>query len=363
MRVRVIDYNADQPLDDVFLGYIGEHNETALRVIPPDEMLTDANIASFVLAYGVGTKVYHSEVALKTEVATLGWFEALLYKDLTVEDELSIQLEAYNANSSLIAKTEMVYGYFEPSVDGEDAIASGDPGIIADITANTAARHTHSNKAILDAITSIPNTVEIWDSGTNAKYTATELAAMTNHQQTHFAYKGYPVIAYGSQIAPPEFYFTYLKTANTINMDIVQYIAKCKVQDNKKITEGTTKTIPIKVNGQTADNNGNISLPIPAAQIQSDWNQADTEALDYIKNKPSIPAAQVQADWNQATSTEPDYIKNKPTIPSISGCEVTSNKVTALSNASTDTQYPSAKCVYDIIGDVESILADLIGGA
>ena len=45
------------------------------------------------------------------------------------------------------------------------------------------------------------------------------------------------------------------------------------------------------------------------------------------------------------------------------GYELVSNKVTAIDNTSTDTQYPSAKCVYDIIGDVETILADLIGGA
>ena len=34
-----------------------------------------------------------------------------------------------------------------------------------------------------------------------------------------------------------------------------------------------------------------------------------------------------------------------------------SNKVTALSSNSTDTQYPSAKCVYDIVGDIETLLA------
>ena len=38
-------------------------------------------------------------------------------------------------------------------------------------------------------------------------------------------------------------------------------------------------------------------------------------------------------------------------------CEVQNNKVTSLSSSSTDAQYPSAKCVYDIIGDVESLLA------
>lgn len=39
------------------------------------------------------------------------------------------------------------------------------------------------------------------------------------------------------------------------------------------------------------------------------------------------------------------------------GAEAQSNKVTSLSASSTNTQYPSAKCVYDLIGDVESLLA------
>ncbi len=36
---------------------------------------------------------------------------------------------------------------------------------------------------------------------------------------------------------------------------------------------------------------------------------------DDLLNKPSIPAAQVQSDWTQADNTQVDYIKNKPTIP------------------------------------------------
>lgn len=54
---------------------------------------------------------------------------------------------------------------------------------------------------------------------------------------------------------------------------------------------------------------------IPAAQIQSDWNQTDTAAKDFIKNKPSIPAAQIQSDWNQSDNNAVDFIKNKPSIP------------------------------------------------
>jgi hypothetical protein len=41
----------------------------------------------------------------------------------------------------------------------------------------------------------------------------------------------------------------------------------------------------------------------------------------------------------------------------ISGKENTSNKVTSLSSSSTDTQYPSAKCVWDLVGDIETLLA------
>lgn len=49
--------------------------------------------------------------------------------------------------------------------------------------------------------------------------------------------------------------------------------------------------------------------------VQSDWNQADNTADDYIKNKPAIPAAQIQANWGQTDNTKLDYILNKPTIP------------------------------------------------
>ena len=82
---------------------------------------------------------------------------------------------------------------------------------------------------------------------------------------------------------------------------------------------------------------------IPAAQVQSDWNQSNIQAVDYIKNKPSnivtdanyvhtdnnfsnndkdkldgiATGAQVnaQSDWNQTDNQADDFIKNKPAIP------------------------------------------------
>ena len=59
------------------------------------------------------------------------------------------------------------------------------------------------------------------------------------------------------------------------------------------------------------------------------------------------------------------YIKSSAATPvgaqlhlaDADAAELSGNKVTSLSSSSTDTQYPSAKCVYDLIGDIESLLA------
>ena len=57
------------------------------------------------------------------------------------------------------------------------------------------------------------------------------------------------------------------------------------------------------------------STVIPAAQIQSDWNQSNTSAKDYIKNKPEIPVLPTLADV--ATSGDYEDLSNKPTIPTV----------------------------------------------
>jgi hypothetical protein len=54
--------------------------------------------------------------------------------------------------------------------------------------------------------------------------------------------------------------------------------------------------------------------PAAVNQVQVDWNQATTSAVDFIKNKPTIPAAQIQSDWTQTNNVSKDFIKNKPTL-------------------------------------------------
>lgn len=82
---------------------------------------------------------------------------------------------------------------------------------------------------------------------------------------------------------------------------------------------------------------GKLDTSAYTAPVQSDWNQSDSEALDFIKNKPTIPSldgyateqyvveqtsgkmdtsayeAPVQSDWNDTDPEHLSYIKNKPT--------------------------------------------------
>lgn len=67
-------------------------------------------------------------------------------------------------------------------------------------------------------------------------------------------------------------------------------------------------------------------------------------------------------DNSNQSVLEPKVYQNglwKNITPDISGKENISNKVTSISSESTDTQYPSAKAVYNIIGDIESLLAEI----
>jgi hypothetical protein len=83
------------------------------------------------------------------------------------------------------------------------------------------------------------------------------------------------------------------------------------------------------VNGQT----GAVSLTL-----------GDANVIETVK----VNGSALTPDANKAVDI---------TVPSVSGKEDTTNKVTSLSSSSTDTQYPSAKCVYDLVGDIETLLA------
>jgi len=69
----------------------------------------------------------------------------------------------------------------------------------------------------------------------------------------------------------------------------------------------TSSDIPSNVSAFINDVGYLTSSDVAEVAISGDY--------DDLTNKPTIPAAQIQSDWDQSDNTQVDYIKNKPTIP------------------------------------------------
>ena len=82
-------------------------------------------------------------------------------------------------------------------------------------------------------------------------------------------------------------------------------------QVSQTITDGVTDKAP----SENAVNDA-LALKADTADLGATAFSNDYNDLD---NLPTIPAAQIQSDWNQSNNTALDYIKNKPTIPSVTG--------------------------------------------
>ena len=95
---------------------------------------------------------------------------------------------------------------------------------------------------------------------------------------------------------------------------------------------------------------GAVSTQMVSGTDVTNWNGK------YTMPAGGIPASDLASEVRTSLGKADTALQ---THQDISGKEDTGNKVTSLSSASTDTQYPSAKCVYDIIGNIETLLAAL----
>jgi hypothetical protein len=91
---------------------------------------------------------------------------------------------------------------------------------------------------------------------------------------------------------------------------------------------------------------------------------ATSGSYNDLTNKPTIPSktSDLTNDSGFITNSVDNltnYYTKSSTDTLLGNKEDKSNKVTSLSSSSTDTQYPSAKCVYDLVGDIETILTTL----
>lgn len=95
----------------------------------------------------------------------------------------------------------------------------------------------------------------------------------------------------------------------------------------------------------------------PSIPTNSSFTLAGLGEKSYnsLTNKPTIPT---NGDFTLADLKEKSYASLTGT-PDLTLKENVSNKVTTVSSTSTDEQYPSAKCLYDMVGNIEALLGGI----
>lgn len=155
IRRITIDFTTQQPIKCRMCGYIGEHNATELLIIPPVEMAENAAVTVYAAVFTTNGKRIPSRTYLKNEELSIA-----LWQQLTQSPVLNVQLEAYDGDGELVAKSPMVYLALLPAARGAETETDyGSDGIAAEIAENTKLRHSHDNKAVLDKLGSDGNSL------------------------------------------------------------------------------------------------------------------------------------------------------------------------------------------------------------
>lgn len=100
---------------------------------------------------------------------------------------------------------------------------------------------------------------------------------------------------------------------------------------------------------------GNVVFDNNTKRVYAGYDVANNKAVVYGSNVDDVA-------WNASNSTLTiRYADGTSQNVSLASFEDVNNKVTSISSQSTDAQYPSAKAVYDIVGDINSVLETIVG--
>lgn len=144
MRQITIDFTSQ--LQPLCAGYIGEHNATEIFVVRP----ADLTGVMYSIAFMTNGEVIHSKYFSADEEIKIA-----LWQQLTLDNDLYVQLEAFDENGDYLGKSTTAKLVLSNSVHGTDVIADADnPDVYSEIALNTWFRETlEDNVDTLDKLT------------------------------------------------------------------------------------------------------------------------------------------------------------------------------------------------------------------
>lgn len=304
-----------------------EGKDVEVKLISP--LKQPVTIEDVTIATGVVTFTFRGK-----HQVTLGNYVAILQENKGEDGMVTLDV--------VDAVTLVAHSYMEEDGDDGDVIeaeavelegsinASGGGGIV-----QQQADWAQTDDMALDYIKNKPDLDEYTkqvasEISTEQKYTGRHTITGTLHQVI------YPDNNYRKVEVQPE----HIRVVDARGTDVKtirmhfdnDYNPQIETRDDKVVWQRTvTQQIPAATteeNGlMSAEDKGKLNdLPTAtelAQELGGKANSADlaevatSGSYNDLSDKPTIPAAQVQSDWNEGDTTSKAYIKNKPTIPTV----------------------------------------------
>lgn len=240
----------------------------------------------------------------------------------------------------------------KPTIPTKTSDLTNDSGYVTQTTAD-------STYARLAGVNTFTGTVNVPDVNIIAAPGA--YAANTKYVQDYVGTSILHLYSYGSEIGR----FSANATSDvTIDLNIPTRVSQLTDAASYATQVWVSATYATKTYVDNADSN--LQSQIDAISIPTVNNatltitQGGVSKGTFTANASSDVTIALDSGGGGSTYTAGTGIDITNNIISVtSPTQTTSNLVTSISSLSTDSQYPSAKCVYDIVGDIETLLSQV----
>ena len=328
MKMITIDFRGKCPeVTSRYSGEIGEHQATTLRVIPAEEMQEDERISFYYVVFEVegglaSTRTYTNEENIDIE----------LWEQVTRNQTQRLQLIGTNSEQTVISKSPVVALFLGESLEGLVVDPSGDhDSLVAEVgdheeritaleeggVGGAQADWSEDDpedpsyiknkpdvytKAQTDTAIAASAVLDLADANSFAAYTPAEVNAL-QLQRRIFKYRQNPVVS-----VHVKYQYGEAQAVNFLTMSGNDTTSPKWVEMYTFDTKGGQITMTAR--WQISENNFSDELLAKLigiaegaeVNVQPDWNQSDTGADDYIKNKPTIEPVKYTELWDSTKS-------------------------------------------------------------
>ncbi len=352
-RKKITIYKENRRLDQSVLsiGFLGENKIEKIEFIVPEEYKEFSKKACFSTIDGTFSKAFDN---VTSNILTID-------KEITKYNELDCNIQFFKTidDDEIIAKTSNLHLVIEDSIVCDDDVENDDPKVL--ILDSLIEKVTNLDKVISE------NETQREEYMKNLK-SSVENGDFNGKDATINGFNTLNIVA-GTNIDLKQENDT-LEINNTYQYDDSDLVKKIdNINDNFKnyslITETGNKldltidsktyimTLKLKDKDDNVLSTGSVDLPIESMIINVTYDN-DNEKLTFTLQNGSV----IDVPLDSLISGLVNETDLKDTLENViagKNLETANNKVNLVNENSTDTQYPSAKCTYEIKNNLDRL--------